>query len=87
MIGLVSCRLNEMPRWPGLNHFKSLGSMGQFADGTKFEDHSKVCLSCHLSDLILNAMILGYNICESARSDSRKITGGLQSFEAYSELS
>ena len=84
MIGSVSCRLNEMPRWPGLNH---LESMGQFADGTKFEDHSKVRLSCHLSDLILNAMILGHNIWESARSDSRKITGGLQSFEAYSELS
>ena len=41
----VTCRLNEMPCWPGLNHFKSLGSMGQFADGTKFEDHSKVHFS------------------------------------------
>ena len=45
MDALVSCRLNEMPCWPGLNHFKSLGSMGQFADGTKFEDRSKVCFS------------------------------------------
>ncbi|KDR67396.1 hypothetical protein GALMADRAFT_232065 [Galerina marginata CBS 339.88] len=40
----IDLALNNMPRWPGLNHFKSLGSMGQFADGTKFEDHSKVII-------------------------------------------
>ena len=34
--------LQGIPRWPGLNHFKSLSSTGEFADGTKFEDLSKV---------------------------------------------
>lgn len=36
-------RLTGIPPWSGLNHFKSLSSTGEFADGTKFEDLSKVC--------------------------------------------
>jgi hypothetical protein len=34
--------LQGIPHWPGLNNFRSLHSTGEFADGTKFEDLSKV---------------------------------------------
>jgi hypothetical protein len=34
--------LQGIPRWPDLYHFRSLNSTGEFADGTKFEDLSKV---------------------------------------------
>jgi hypothetical protein len=34
--------LQEIPPWPGLNRFKSVNSTGEFADGTKYEDFSKV---------------------------------------------
>lgn len=35
-------RLSKIPPWSGLNHFESLAATGEFADGTKFEDLSKV---------------------------------------------
>jgi hypothetical protein len=34
--------LQGISHWPGLNNFRSLHSTGEFADGTKFEDLSKV---------------------------------------------
>ncbi|KAF9554728.1 hypothetical protein CPC08DRAFT_696425 [Agrocybe pediades] len=34
--------LDAVPSWPDLNHFNSLKAFGDFADGTKFEDLSKV---------------------------------------------
>ena len=41
-IPLLNSSLQKIPHWPGLNNFCSLGSTGEFADGTKFEDLSKV---------------------------------------------
>lgn len=35
-------RLDNIPRYPGFNHFKSLIGSGEFADGGKLEDLSKV---------------------------------------------
>lgn len=53
LIRLIFCRLLFMiqfflnslasiPSWSGLNHFTMLKSTGEFADGTKYEDLSKV---------------------------------------------
>jgi len=35
--------LRGVPPWRELTHFHSLHSTGEFADGSKFEDLSKVC--------------------------------------------
>lgn len=35
-------RFDLVPRWPGLNHFSSVIKTGEFADGSKYEDMSKV---------------------------------------------
>ncbi|KAF9565919.1 hypothetical protein CPC08DRAFT_629091 [Agrocybe pediades] len=40
--------LKNMPRWPGLNHYDALSKTGEFADGTKFEDLSKVIIHASL---------------------------------------
>lgn len=34
--------LDKIPPWSGLNHFHLLRATGEFSDGTKFEDLSKV---------------------------------------------
>jgi hypothetical protein len=71
MIKITS--LQGMPRWPGLNHFRSLGSTGEFADGTKFEDLSK---ACNLSsfELYYSRVILGPYICRSWPTYTSTIT-------------
>lgn len=36
-------RIDALPTWSGLNHFCSIIKTGEFADGSKYEDMSKVC--------------------------------------------
>jgi hypothetical protein len=38
----IHFRLDLIPRWKDLNHFNSLKKSGEYTDGTKFEDFSKV---------------------------------------------
>jgi hypothetical protein len=38
----IPFRLDLIPRWKDLNHFNSLKKSGEYTDGTKFEDLSKV---------------------------------------------
>ncbi|KAF8956124.1 hypothetical protein BDZ97DRAFT_1907300 [Flammula alnicola] len=40
----IDAGLQKIPPWSGLNHFKSLASTGELADGKKFEDFSKVII-------------------------------------------
>ena len=35
-------RVDAIPPWSGLNHFSSIIKTGEFADGSKYEDMSKV---------------------------------------------
>jgi len=42
MILLYFNSLASIPSWSGLNHFTTLKATGDFADGTKYEDLSKV---------------------------------------------
>jgi hypothetical protein len=48
-------RFLNIPPWSGLNHFELLSSTGKFADGTKFEDLSKVS---HHAVLLINPIKL-----------------------------
>lgn len=37
-------RVAETPRWSGLYHFNEITTAGEFTDGRKYEDMSKVFL-------------------------------------------
>ncbi|KAF9538336.1 hypothetical protein CPC08DRAFT_794394, partial [Agrocybe pediades] len=41
---IMGSHTRELPSWPDLNHFNSLKAFGDFADGTKFEDLSKILI-------------------------------------------
>jgi len=45
VLNTLTRSLQGIPRWPGLNQFNGLKGTSEFADGTKFEDLSKVSLS------------------------------------------
>ncbi|KDR65883.1 hypothetical protein GALMADRAFT_81379 [Galerina marginata CBS 339.88] len=64
----IDFALAEMPRWPGLNHFKSLASMGQFADGTKFEDHAKLIIFASQHVLTPERSPSGFSLLKIIRS-------------------
>ncbi|KAF8812136.1 hypothetical protein BYT27DRAFT_7221243 [Phlegmacium glaucopus] len=44
IVDAMGRQLDQIPRWKDLNHFNSLKKSGEYTDGTKFEDLSKVII-------------------------------------------
>lgn len=83
-------RLDAIPRWSGLNHFDSLASTSQFADGTKLEDLSKVS---QLTTSCVIGLKRGFQViifaCIDVFTDSRTPEAGfvlLKLIHSYLEL-
>ncbi|KAF8971925.1 hypothetical protein BDZ97DRAFT_1901552 [Flammula alnicola] len=49
---LIDTQIDAIPRWSGLNHFASIMKTGEFADGSKYEDMSKIIV--YASHNVLN---------------------------------
>lgn len=63
-------RMDAIPRWSGLNHFSSIMKTGEFTDGGKYEDMSKVRCSYFIHEymnLMFHALFMpsfqDYYIC------------------------
>ncbi|KAJ3505987.1 hypothetical protein NLJ89_g7124 [Agrocybe chaxingu] len=60
--------LQAIPPWSGLNHFTMLSASGEYADGTKHEDLSKVIIFASLEALNAEASPDGFALLQLMRS-------------------
>ncbi|KAF9480048.1 hypothetical protein BDN70DRAFT_878082 [Pholiota conissans] len=65
---LIDKALDAIPPWSRLNHFKSLHATGEFTDGTKHEDLSKVIIFASVHVLTEEASRPGYALLKLMRS-------------------
>uniref|UniRef100_A0A8H7Y2E1 Uncharacterized protein n=1 Tax=Psilocybe cubensis TaxID=181762 RepID=A0A8H7Y2E1_PSICU len=66
---LIDERVDEIPRWSGLNHFRTLmKSAGEFTDGTKYEDISKIIVFASEDILTQDVSEQGFRLLEVIRS-------------------
>ncbi|KAF8802160.1 hypothetical protein BYT27DRAFT_7261276 [Phlegmacium glaucopus] len=64
----INKRVNEIPRWSGLNHFSAIMKADAFADGHKFEDMSKVIIFASEDVLTAEESERGFLLLELMRS-------------------
>ncbi|PPQ74821.1 hypothetical protein CVT26_005455 [Gymnopilus dilepis] len=66
----VDMALQEMPRWSGLTHFRTLLTIGEISDGSKIEDLSKVIIYAALHILPAEISKRGFALLKLIQSFS-----------------